>query len=121
MDRSTVLVVEDEPLVLIAAAEALRDAGFNVIEAATADEAALLLRAAGHEVSVVFTDIEMPGAMDGMTLARVVRGAWPAISVLITSGRVKPGESELPMGTAFVAKPYDLRHLANVVVQLTAR
>ena len=91
-----------------------------MIEAATADEAALILQAVAHEVSVVFTDIEMPGVMNGLALARVVRGAWPAISVLVTSGRVAPSKSDLPLGAAFVPKPYDLGHLATVIVQLTA-
>ena len=113
-----VLVVEDDPLILMTAAEALREAGFTVVEAETADEAAAILRTAADQVRVVFSDIEMPGSMNGLTLARIVSDAWPAISVVLTSGRLTPCPSTLPDRARFVAKPYDLGHVATLIVEL---
>ncbi len=114
----SILVVEDDPLILMTAAEALRAAGFNVIEVETADEAAAILRAAETPVGVVFSDIETPGALNGLELASVIYDAWPSLPVVLTSGRVKPCPSTLPQGVHFVPKPYDPAYIATLVVEL---
>ena len=101
-----VLIVEDEPLVRLCAVETVEAAGFTVIEAANADEAIRILESR-RDIRVVFTDIHMPGSMDGLKLAHAVRDRWPPIKIIVTSGREKVAERELPAGGRFFAKPYD--------------
>jgi two-component system, response regulator PdtaR len=101
-----VLIVEDEPLVRIGAVNIIEDAGFEVIEAASADEAIGILECRS-DVRVVFTDIHMPGSMDGLKLAHAVRNRWPPIRIIVTSGRELIVEQDLPEGGRFVAKPYN--------------
>lgn len=101
----TVLLVEDEALLRMLMAELLRDAGVRVIEAATADEALAVLTAGLH-VDVVFTDVRMPGRMDGVALALALGRDRPEIPVLVTSGDLDP-EVARQMAT-FIPKPYDL-------------
>jgi CheY-like chemotaxis protein len=101
-----VLVVEDEPLVRLCAVETVEAAGFTVIEAANADEAIRILENR-RDICVVFTDIHMPGSMDGLKLAHAVRDRWPPIKIIVTSGREMVAERELPTGGRFFAKPYD--------------
>lgn len=99
---ATVLVVEDDFLVRLCAADALSDAGYNVLQAASGPDALRLIE--DRPVDVVFTDINMPGAFDGAGLARRVRQRWPATAVVITSGRGCP---EGDLGEArFLPKPY---------------
>ena len=86
------LIVEDEFLLRMDAAEAIGAAGFEVIEAANADEAIEVLEAR-PDITVVFTDIQMPGSMDGLKLARAVRGRWPPIKIIATSGHLHVSES----------------------------
>jgi DNA-binding NtrC family response regulator len=95
----------------MAIADAIADAGFTVYEAANADQAIRLLENK-PDVRVVFTDIDMPGSMDGLKLAEAVRRRWPPIKIVITSGHVKIRQEELPVEGRFFAKPYD----ANRVV-----
>lgn len=59
-----------------------------------------------HDIAVVFTDIEMPGAMNGIQLAHAVRAGWPPVAIVVTSGRVKPHEGDLPKNVCFLRKPY---------------
>jgi len=101
-----VLIVEDEPLVRIGAVNLIEDAGFEVIEAASADEAIGILECRS-DVRVVFTDIHMPGSMDGLKLAHAVRNRWPPIRIIVTSGRELIAEQVLPEGGRFFAKPYN--------------
>jgi two-component system, response regulator PdtaR len=101
----TILVVEDEPLVRLVGTLLLADAGFNVIEACNAEEALRVLEA-GSDIRIVFTDVEMPGALDGFGLARCVHERWPAIGVIVTSGRAEPPRQKAGLNELFVAKPY---------------
>lgn len=103
--RSLVLIVEDEPIVRFCAAEMLGDSGFDVLEAPAADHALEILESRG-DVAVLFTDIEMPGRLDGTALAAIVCERWPWIRVVITSGRVRPMPAELPRPSQFLPKPY---------------
>jgi CheY-like chemotaxis protein len=77
--RQVVLIVEDEALVRMTAVDMIEEAGFEILEAANADEATILLLEARRDITVVFTDIEVPGSMDGLRLAQAVRGRWPPI------------------------------------------
>jgi CheY-like chemotaxis protein len=103
--RPVVLIVEDEFLVRMDAVDMIAAAGFEVAEAANADEAIGILEAR-RDITVVFTDIQMPGSMDGLKLARAVRGRWPPIKIVATSGRVGIAETDLPEGGRFLPKPY---------------
>lgn len=101
---AAVLVVEDEPLVRTMAAEIIMDAGYRVFEACDGSDALTILEGR-DDIAAVFTDIEMPG-MSGLDLAASIRGQWPTIAVLVTSGRVRPGAGMLPEGADFIPKPY---------------
>jgi len=115
--RPVVLVVEDEFLLRMDAADMIAAAGFEVVEAADADAAIEILEAR-NDIAVIFTDIQMPGSMDGLKLARAVRGRWPPIKIIATSG-VHVGESDLPEGGRFLPKPYSSAQIAVVLRQLT--
>lgn len=101
-----VLVVEDEPLIRMDIVDSLLAEGFEVFEAAHADEAIALLEANAH-IQVMFTDIDMPGSMDGIRLSAAVRGRWPPVRIVVTSGHRVVAVTELPEGSLFYAKPYD--------------
>jgi len=116
--RPVVLLVEDEQLLRMDAVEMISSAGFDVVEAANADDAIEILEVR-RDIVVVFTDIQMPGSMDGLKLARAVRGRWPPIKIVATSGLVDVGEKDLPEGGRFLAKPYSPDELADVLRELT--
>jgi CheY-like chemotaxis protein len=117
-NRPVVLVVEDEFLIRMATAEAIRDAGFEVFEAADADAAIVILRSRA-DVQVVFTDIQMPGSMDGAKLARAIKHRWPPVRIIATSGRVAVETLDLPAGTIFFPKPYSPQDIAWTLHALT--
>jgi two-component system, response regulator PdtaR len=101
-----VLLVEDEPLVRMAAADDLQEAGFHVLEAANADIALAVLESCSDDVQVLFTDIDMPGSMNGLDLAESVQQRWPHISLLISSAYHQPVPGQIPDDGRFVPKPY---------------
>src|ERR1700691_4175762 len=113
-----VLIVEDEPLVRLNAVRALEDAGFEVIEAANADEAIRILESRS-DIRVVFTDIQMPGSIDGLKLAHAVRNRWPPIKIMVTSGHDLVSENDLQEGGRFFPKPYDAAQITNTIRELT--
>ena len=117
--RPVVLIVEDEFLQRMNAAEMIGDAGFNVVEAGNADEAIAILEER-PDIRVVFTDIQMPGSMDGLKLAQFVRGRWPPIKIVATSGFVNVGKSDLPEGSRFLPKPYRPEQIVAALRELTA-
>ena len=112
--RPTVLVVEDEPLVRIVAAEVLDEAGYCVLEAGDGDEALDVLASHG-EVQLLFTDLNLPGSIDGLALAEIVHRRWPHIRLLVTSGRRRLSDGQIPDDGHFVAKPYQLSRLVAEV------
>lgn len=100
-----ILVVDDEPLLRLFNVDMLIDAGFDVLEAADADEALRLLEAT-DDIQVVFTDVEMPGKIDGFGLADRIEAQWPDIGVVVTSGRRFPDVDFTARARCFVPKPY---------------
>lgn len=100
-----ILVVDDEPLLRIFAVDFFADAGFMVYEARDADEALEVL-GARPDIFAVFTDIQMPGSMDGIALARHIGETWPGIFVIVTSGHHAPKHGELADDVPFLTKPY---------------
>jgi CheY-like chemotaxis protein len=117
-NRPTVLIVEDEFLIAINAAAVFQKAGFNTIEASNADEAIAVLQA--RDVHLIFTDIRMPGSMDGLKLARYVRDRWPPIKIMVTSGHHLIQNGDLPDGGVFLPKPYTDAAVFAAIGQLTS-
>ena len=120
---ATVLVVEDEVLVRMALADYLQDCGFGVIEAANADEALAIVNAPSVRVDLVFSDVRMPGTMDGFGLANWIREHRKDLPVILTSGDVGPKNivRNVFPGEAFFAKPYRLDNVAAQITQTLCR
>lgn len=114
-----VLLVEDEALVRMLGVDVLEEAGYEVMEAGNADEALRIMEAQSG-IKALFTDVDMPGLMDGLALAHTVHARWPQVKVLVVSGKVRPAPDELPPGGAFMGKPYEpaglVRQLRNMLV-----
>jgi DNA-binding NtrC family response regulator len=117
-DPPVVLLVEDELLVRMTAADELEEAGFQVLEAANADVALAVLEARSAEVQVLFTDVDMPGSMDGMALAEQVHSRWPHVLLLISSGYAGPHPGEIPDHGQFIPKPYGAATLVGHIHDL---
>ena len=105
MNRAVVLVVEDQPLIRFNAVELVNSAGFEAIGAKNADEAIQILHAR-PDIHLVFTDVEMPGTMDGIRLTHYIRTRWPKIYLIVASGQRIIAENHLPNGSKFFPKPY---------------
>lgn len=111
-----VLVVEDEPLVRMVAADALADRGIMAWEAADAGEALHVLEE-HPDIGLVFTDVNMPGEMNGLGLAHEVNQRRPDISLIVTSGAVMVADEDLPDNGTFLPKPYPTDRLVSIVVR----
>lgn len=111
-EKVRVLLVEDEPLVRVVACESLEDAGYDVLEARDAAEA-LQLMTTRDDVGVLFTDVNMPGAFDGLTLAELIHARWPDVKLVITSGR--PLDRAVPDDGTFLRKPYTLNEMTRAI------
>jgi two-component system, response regulator PdtaR len=116
--RPVILVVEDEFLIRMEAMNTIRDAGFDVVEANNADEAILILESR-LDITVVFTDVQMPGSMDGLKLAAAIRGRWPPIKIVATSGLLDIRKEDLPLGSRFLPKPYSATQIVGTLRELT--
>ena len=118
--KSLVLVVEDEPLMLMDALDLVREAGYEAIGAKNADEAIRILEDR-NDIRVVFTDVNMPGSMDGIRLAHAVRNRWPPIEIIVTSGLAVPKVEELlPERGIFFPKPYTPAQIASALHRFAA-
>jgi CheY-like chemotaxis protein len=115
--RPVVLIVEDEYLVRTGTRDAVETAGFDVLEAGDADEAIAIL-AVRNDVSLIFTDVHMPGSMDGLKLAHFVRDRWPPVKIVATSARVRITASDLPEGGRFLPKPYSAAEITATLREL---
>jgi CheY-like chemotaxis protein len=103
---ATVLVVDDEFLIRMNAVHLFEQAGYTVLEAANADAAIELLETR-KDIEIVFSDVQMPGSMDGIRLLKVIRDRWPPVRVILTSGKALARDAELPQGARFILKPYN--------------
>ena len=116
MYQRTVLIVEDEPLIRMILADSLEDEGYAVVEAATA------LEAIGHlgtcTIDVVITDIDMPGGFNGLDVAHYVASCKKEVPVIVTSGGRVIDDGELVGNARFIAKPYDLRCILNMMAEM---
>ena len=107
-----VLVVEDDALLRTLAVEVVEEAGCIAIEARDADEAVILLESR-TDIALLFTDIDMPGSMDGLKLAHAVRNRWPPIKILVVSGQQQLQSFDLPSNSRVVEKPYQASALVD--------
>jgi two-component sensor histidine kinase/CheY-like chemotaxis protein len=107
-----VLVVEDEMVLRMRAVDIVEDAGFTPVEAVNADEAIAILESRS-DIDLLFTDIQMPGSMDGLKLAHAVHDRWPSIKIMLVSGQVRPSDAERPVDSRFFGKPLAARQMIN--------
>src|SRR6476661_5964216 len=105
-----VLVVEDEMILRMRAVDIVEDAGFCAIEAVNGDEAISILESRS-DISLLFTDIQMPGSIDGLKLAHAVHERWPSIKIILVSGQVKPSDNERPANSRFFGKPLGVEQM----------
>src|ERR1700686_5027347 len=107
---ANVLVVEDEMVLRMRAVDIVEDAGFCPVEAVNADQAISILESRS-DISLLFTDIQMPGSMNGLKLAHAVHKRWPAIKIILVSGQVTPTEAEKPVNSRFFGKPLEVKKM----------
>jgi CheY-like chemotaxis protein len=105
---AVVLVVEDEMLLRMRAVDMVEDAGYISVEAVDADEAVAILESRS-DIALMFTDIQMGGSMNGLTLAHAVRERWPPIKIILVSGQLKLANLDIPAGSRFFGKPLDAK------------
>ncbi|MBW6533175.1 response regulator [Sphingomonas sp. RRHST34] len=103
------LIVDDDPIILMDLDGILSDAGFRCVEADNGDDAKALLPGQAHSITLLFSDVEMPGGTDGFALARHVSSSYPWIEIVIASGRIKPEPGDMPENATFLGKPFSAR------------
>lgn len=116
--KPVILVVEDEVLIRMGATALVEDLGYDYFEASSADEAIELLEQ-HPEITIIFTDIEMAGSMDGLQLAAFVRRRWPPVQFIIVSGNHAAVASEMPKGAVFFRKPYSNAAIGEAISALS--
>lgn len=109
-----ILVVEDEALARFDIAHQLADEGYQVLMAACAEEAIAILESR-NDIRTIFTDIDMPGSMNGLKLAVATRDKWPSINIIITTGMTAPTSEHMPTSSLFVPKPYQLTNVLKAL------
>lgn len=107
---AVVLVVEDEMLLRMRAVDMVEDAGFTPVEAVDADEAVAILESRS-DIALLFTDIQMPGSMDGLKLAHTVHKRWPPIKIILVSGQLKLANIDIPANSRFFGKPLEAKEM----------
>ena len=117
-ERPVILIVEEEFLIRMHAAQMITEAGYDVVEAKNADDAIVILETR-RDIRVVFTDLQIPGSMDGLKLAHAVRHRWPPIHIVATSAYDASLKDELPAGSVFLPKPYNEREIVGTLHALT--
>jgi CheY-like chemotaxis protein len=116
-EKPVILVVEDEVFVRMMAVFVAEDNGFEVLSAGTADEAIKILESRS-DIRLVFTDVNMPGSMNGLRLAHAVRGRWPPVELLVTSAVGNITAKDLPERGRFLPKPYDVAKLSEAFQEM---
>ena len=112
--RQVVLVVEDSAMIRMSAVDLVLSAGYEALAASDADEAIRILEARS-DIDLVFTDVQMPGTMDGIKLCHYIRERWPPVKLLVASGNAILEESSLPSGSTFFSKPYDDHTITDAI------
>jgi CheY-like chemotaxis protein len=117
--KPVVLVVEDSTIIRMGAIDLVVSAGYEALEARDADEAIRILESRS-DIDLVFTDVQMPGTMDGFKLSHYIRERWPPVKLLVASGKAILEESSLPAGSRFFSKPYDDHAITDAMARLLA-
>ena len=117
--KAVVLVVEDSPLIRMGAVQLVLSAGYEALEAENADGAIWILESR-DDIDIVFTDVQMPGTMDGVKLSHYIRDRWPPVKLIIASGAAVLAENSLPAGSRFFSKPYDDHTITETMAHLLA-
>ena len=117
--KTVVLIVEDEPLLQLAAVDSVEAAGFVCLCATNADHAIALMECR-PDIRIVFTDVDIPGSMNGLALVAMIHRRWPPTILIVTSGHVGVRDDELPDDGRFFAKPYDHRVLVRTMHEMLA-
>src|SRR6202166_4970273 len=107
---AVVLVVEDEMLLRMRTVDMVEDAGFTSVEAVDADDAVAILESRS-DIALLFTDIQMPGSMDGLKLAHAVHERWPPIKIILVSGQLRLANIDIPADSRFFGKPLEAREM----------
>ena len=115
--KAVVLVVEDSTIIRMGAVDLVLSAGYEALEACDADEAIRVLESR-DDVDLVFTDVQMPGTMDGIKLSHYIRDRWPPVKLIVASGIAILEESSLPGGSRFFSKPYDDHTITDAMARL---
>lgn len=115
--RPVVLVVEDEVVTRLSAMDTVEAIGCEAIDASNADDAVSILEAR-TDIRAVFTDVQMPGSMDGLELVRLLSKRWPCVAVLVASGKTSIAPTDLPDGVLFFAKPYTRIQIETALRQI---
>src|SRR3954471_2570756 len=117
---TNVLVVEDEIVLRMRAVDMVEDAGFTAVEAVNADEALAILESR-FDISLLFSDIQMPGTMDGLKLAHAVHDRWPSIKIILVSGQVKVSDADKPPDSRFFGKPLEVKQMISELQEMVGR
>jgi CheY-like chemotaxis protein len=115
--KAVVLVVDDSAIIRMSAVDLVLSAGYEALEAADADEAIRILESR-NDIDLVFTDVQMPGTMDGLKLSHYIRDRWPPVKLIVASGATILEESSLPGGSRFFSKPYDEHTITDAMALL---
>ncbi len=115
--KAVVLIVEDSPIIRMSAVDLVLTAGYEALEAGDADEAIRILELR-DDIDLVFTDVQMPGTMDGIKLSHYIRDRWPPVKLIVASGADIVEESMLPGGSRFFSKPYDELTITEAMAHL---
>ncbi len=116
---ATILVVEDEPLIRLDVVDQLQSEGFETLEAGTGQGALQFMEGDG-QIDVVFTDVDMPGDLNGIVLAHEVQERWSSVGIIVTSGKSAISADALPAGARFVSKPYEMSAVVAIIQELIA-
>ena len=117
--KAVVLVVDDSAIIRMGAVDLVESAGYEALEARDADEAIRILESR-DDIDLVFTDVQMPGTMDGVKLSHFIRNRWPQVKLIVASGKAILEESSLPTGSQFFAKPYNDSAITDAMARLPA-
>jgi CheY-like chemotaxis protein len=112
------LVVDDDALIRTDAADIIEEASFRPLEAYDVDSAIVVLDTSADDIQLLFTDVQMPGSLDGFALARECAERWPYDKILVASGQAKPGQDDLPEGAVFIGKPFSSKVVHMRLVEL---
>ncbi len=115
--QAVVLIVEDSAIIRMGAIDLVVAAGYEALEASSADEAIRILEQR-DDIDLVFTDVQMPGTMDGVKLSHYIRDRWPPLKLIVASGATILEESSLPLGSKFFSKPYDDNSITDAIAHL---